>query len=286
MGNSSYSVSSRSTRTEMYKSQPVEKTFTQTKEKIIHPSMNPYGVTLREARDSETHPCSFPIIINLDVTGSMLHIPADMIRTGLPTMVSKIIQAGVLSPAVLFTAIGDHEADSYPFQVSQFESGDVELDMWLTRTYLEAGGGGNAGESYGLAHFFAANYIQTDSWDKRKQKGLLITIGDEPSLTNYPKSAFNEIMGPGQYSSMTDKELLVLAQEKWDVYHIIPGQETRGARIYWNALLGQNSIWVDSYNQIPAKIAELAIMHGKNCVIPQEETKSDTIIPEKGETFL
>ena len=86
----------------------------------------------------------------------------------------------------MFGAIGDHECDSCPLQVGQFESGDVELDMWLTRTFLEKGGGGNNGESYGLAWFMANNFIRTDAKDKRQQKGFVLTIGDEPVLHNYP----------------------------------------------------------------------------------------------------
>src|SRR5690606_5631209 len=99
--------------------------------------------------------------------------------------------------SVLFLAIGDHETDSAPLQVGQFESGDAELDLWLTRTWLEGKGGANSGESYLLAWYFASKFTKLDSLDKRGQKGFLFTIGDEPGLSILPKRAINEIMNDG-----------------------------------------------------------------------------------------
>ena len=67
----------------------------------------------------------------------------------------KIIQSGIKDPQVLFLAIGDHECDTSPLQVGQFESSDELLEHWLTHVWLEGGGGGNRGESYALAWHFA-----------------------------------------------------------------------------------------------------------------------------------
>lgn len=261
MGGSSYSFNSRSARAhaEGYFTKSASDTFTQSKERKIHAEMNPKGVTLRESRDSEIHPNSVPIIISLDLTGSMQRIPHELVKNGLPTIMSGLIQNGIPDPQILFLGIGDHEVDDAPFQVSQFESGDAELDMWLTRTYIEGGGGGNAGESYSLAHYFAAKRTETDAWDKRGKKGFLFTIGDEPSLSSYPKRAFDEIFGEDQNQSYTDKELLALAQEKWEVFHIMPNKETRGAKQYWKDLVGQNMIWVDSIEGIAQAIKDIVV---------------------------
>jgi hypothetical protein len=189
----------------------------------------------------------------------MGHIPHELVKEGLPKIMSGIIQHGIPDPQVLFLGVGDHECDKAPLQISQFESGDEELDMWLTRTYIESGGGGNAGESYGLAHYFAATHCVTDNWDKRKQKGLLFTIGDEPNLKSYPSTALKEITGNGDISTFTDQQILEKAQEKWDVYHIMPGKESRGARDYWKDLLGQNFIWVDKSEMVADAIRDIVI---------------------------
>jgi hypothetical protein len=50
------------------------------------------GVTIRESRDS---PMSIPIIVALDVTGSMGRIPHDLAKVGLPNMMGGIIEHGI-----------------------------------------------------------------------------------------------------------------------------------------------------------------------------------------------
>lgn len=261
MGGTSYSSSDRTLRSASmgYYSKSRDDIFTQNKKREIHAEMDPNGVTIREARDSEAHPNSIPIIIGLDVTGSMGHIPHELIKDGLPNIMSGIIQNGIPDPQVLFLSIGDHECDRAPLQISQFESGDAELDMWLTRTWIEGNGGGNGGESYSLAHYFAANHTVTDSFEKRGKKGFLFTIGDEPNLKNYPSRAMAEIMGNGDIKTFTDREMLEKAQEKWEVFHIIPAKETRGCVAYWKDLLGQNAIYVDNVSKIADTIRDIVI---------------------------
>jgi len=147
MGYSGYSTSDRSFRatTAGYSTKSVNEIFTQNAERKMHKDMDPKGVSVRESFDSVEHPNTVPIQLYLDVTGSMGYIPHEMIKDGLPTLMGTLIQNGVSDASLMFGAIGDHEHDRCPLQIGQFESGDAELDMWLTRTYLEGGGGGNAG---------------------------------------------------------------------------------------------------------------------------------------------
>lgn len=260
MGGTRYNVSKRAIKAmkEGYASKSVNEIFKQNIERKAHNSMNPNGVDFREARDSEVHPNSFPIILGLDVTGSMGHIPHDLIKDGLPKLMGGIIQNGVPDASLLFLGIGDHECDSYPLQVGQFESGDDELDMWLTRTYIESGGGGNAGESYLLAWYFAAFHTKTDAYEKRNQKGILVTIGDEPNLKTLPASAVREIMGSGQ-QTFTQAELLAAAQKKYEVFHINVCHSYRATKAEkgWKDLLGQNCISVEDYKTIPEVVKKL-----------------------------
>ncbi|MCI5164741.1 MAG: hypothetical protein D3903_01310 [Candidatus Electrothrix sp. GM3_4] len=74
MGMGSYSLDSRAarSRTEGYYSRSIREIFSQ---RQINRAMNPHGIKLREARDSEEHPESVAIILGLDVTGSMGSIP-------------------------------------------------------------------------------------------------------------------------------------------------------------------------------------------------------------------
>ncbi|MFW5982987.1 MAG: hypothetical protein ACOCQ4_00685 [bacterium] len=262
MGFTSYSSTSRTARADSlgYMSRSINEIFTQNQKNTIHESMSCEGLKIREARDSEAHPATVPIILNLDVTGSMGSVPHHLVKEGLPKLVTNLIQRGVEHPSLLFTAIGDHECDRYPLQIGQFESGDEELDMWLTRTYLEGGGGGNHGESYLLAWYLAAFHTETDSYEKRGQKGFLFTVGDEPGLDNIPSEALKEIFGTGQYKTWKDRELLEEASKKWNVYHlnILRGRLT-DCQNYWKQLLGDNCIDIQDPNTIPEVIAEIIV---------------------------
>lgn len=214
-------------RTAMFSSGSRQETFSQ---RNINSAMSPYGVQVRESRDSEEHPNSVPIIIALDVTGSMGSIPHFLVKEGLPNIMGQIIQMGIPDPQVLFLAIGDHECDQAPLQVGQFESSDELLDTWLTTVWLEGRGGGNNGESYHLAWYFSAKHTEIDSFEKRGKKGFLFTIGDEPVLNNLPANAQKAIMGDGQYQDYTAAELFEMAREKFHVFHVHTTHTASGDR--------------------------------------------------------
>ena len=285
MGWTSYSHESRSVRatTLGYHTKSADDIFIQNRKGEIHESMDPKKALLREARDSEAHPHSLPIIIGLDETGSMRKIPHELVKDGLPNMVGNLIQRGVQDPAILFLGIGDHECDSAPLQVGQFESGDEELDLWLTRTWLEGRGGGNAGESYFLAWYFAAKHTITDALEKRGEKGFLFTIGDEPCLKTLPKNAIDELMGPGSEKNYTDVELLEMAQEKYEVFHIhvMEGSNGHYSLGYWEKLLGQRCIQVDDYTKVGEVIADTIVSHFESRV--SHDTLASPVLSDKGD---
>ncbi|MGR9053887.1 MAG: hypothetical protein ACU84J_14670, partial [Gammaproteobacteria bacterium] len=174
MGYGSYSLEQRTIRSEKlgYTTKSAREIFRQ---RSINSSMNPYGVRLRESRDSAEHPNSLSIVLALDVTGSMGSIPHHLVKQGLPHIMGNIMQHGIKDPQLLFLAVGDHECDRSPLQVGQFESNDELLDKWLTDVFLEGGGGGNEGESYLLAWYFAAFHTAIDCFEKRREKGFLFT---------------------------------------------------------------------------------------------------------------
>ncbi len=243
MGGGSYSFSSRNIRASNsgYFTKSTQEIFTQ---KNINSSMNPYGITVRESCDSPEHPESLAIVIALDETGSMGSVPHFLVKEGLPMIMDTIIKSGVKHPQVLFLGIGDHEYDTSPLQVGQFESSDELLDKWLTDIFLEGLGGGNAGESYLLAWYFAAYHTRIDCFDKRQQKGILFTIGDEPTLPMVPAHFLKRLMGDGQYQDYTATDLLSKALEKYDVYHIHIRETSSGSRQHvidgWKQLLADN----------------------------------------------
>lgn len=270
---STYSFSGRSARTATYKKQSFDDTFEQQKKREIHPSMNPKGVTLREARDSDTFPNSLPVIFGIDITGSMDYIPEHLIKDGLPTLISLLHEKGITDAAVMFMGLGDSRRDRAPFQIGQFESSDEPMDMWLTRTWVEGGGGGNGGESYSWAWYFAAKCCKTDAWEKRGQKGFIFTVGDDDCF-GITSREFQEVMGVHGVD-LTAEELYKEASKQWHVYHInLPRQHHANTMAKY---MGENLIQLEDHTKIPETIAKIIASHSKITIpITTEEKTEET----------
>ena len=234
------------------------------------------NVGVRESRDSQEHPETTPIIIALDVTGSMRRTPHEMIRDNFPKLMDALMQLGIKDPQLLFMAVGDHEYDRYPIQVGQFESDTEKIVNSLQEFVLEGGGGSNYGESYLMAHIVAGYHTETDSWFKRHKRGYMFTIGDEPNLTSVPGKALEEFMSYQKpANSITAKEAVEKAKEQYHVFHIHITDGSHGSRPDrgWTELLGQNVLVGDSHN-IHNTIAEAIKEHEGFVEIPTiEETR-------------
>ncbi len=229
--------------------------------------MSPKGLAIRESRDSDAHPTSLAVMVFLDVTGSMGRIPEAIVKEKLGALMTTIINNGVEHPQILFGAIGDHISDSTPLQVGQFESGTIELDKWLTKIYLEGGGGGQCMESYLLAWLIGGRHTSIDCFEKRNQKGFLITIGDEMSWDKLDTRHLKDILGYAQAEPVTDVQLLEEAQRLYNVYHIHINEASYrdDPRVlgYWKKMLGERLIVLNDYNAVCETIATLiAIQHG------------------------
>ena len=260
MGWGHYSVEDRAERATArgYSTKSAREIFSQ---RSINNAMNPHGIKVRESRDSDEHPDSLSIILALDVTGSMGSIPHHLVKEGLPTIMGRIIQSGTKDPQLLFLAVGDHECDRSPLQVGQFESSDELLDKWLTDVYLEGGGGGNSGESYLLAWYFAGFHTAIDCFEKRKQKGFLFTIGDEPTLPEIPAAALKKLMGAGQQQTWSAAELLDKARQMYQVFHIHIRETSSGSRQEvmdgWKQLMGDHLLILDHHKDVSKVIPEI-----------------------------
>jgi hypothetical protein len=229
----------------------------------IDPDMDPQNVIVRESRDSEEHPHTVAIIVGLDVTGSMGMVPESIVKKTLPDLMGTLLQAGVADPQVLFMGLGDFVYDYAPLQVGQFESSAELLDRWLTKVYLEGGGGGNNWESYNLAYLFAARHTAIDCWEKRQQKGFLFTMGDEPCASNIPADIIKRLTNAKQASTLSTEEILIEAQKLYHVYHFHihhdSYSQTSTRKQGWNELLGDNFILLEDYQQVPKAMADLVI---------------------------
>ena len=240
MGGGFYSFDRASARSVSYQTQSREQIFSN---RHIDPLMVIKG-KIRESCDSDEHPTSYPIIIGLDVTGSMGQIPENLIKEAFPEIMKTIQEKGVEHAQICFVGIGDHYSDSAPIQVGQFETSDELTEKWLKAIYIEGGGGGNNGESYQLAWYFAAYHTKIDSYEKRGIKGTLITIGDEPCHASISGKMLKELFGEGESEVLTS-ELLKAVQKKWDVYHINVNDWTSdnyGSPRKWEGLLSDDHL--------------------------------------------
>ncbi len=182
---------------------------------------DPATIKVRESRDSADNPYSTPIILGSDVTGSMGMIAEKLMRDGLNTLATEIYdRKPVTDPHVAIMAIGDARSDQAPLQVTQFEA-DIRVAEQARELYLEGNGGGNGGESYMLAHLFAAMKTSTDAAEKRGKKGYLVTIGDEPVHDGVTKAEAKKFLGLDIERDLSSKEIMAMVERNWEVFHVV-----------------------------------------------------------------
>lgn len=230
--------------------------------RAMNSNLDPLGVKIRESRDSVDNPNATPLIVAIDVTGSMGIIADNIAREGLGTLFTGILDRKPISdPHIMFMAVGDVAAgDSAPLQVSQFEA-DKRIIEQLTQIYLEHGGGGNNFESYNLPWYFAAMHTIHDSMEKRGKRGYLFTVGDEPPPPGLTRKQIKDVTGDDPQADMTSRDLLQMAQRTYDVFHIVieQGDYPRRSGIDsvmrpWTELLGQHVIKLADYTKLAQTI--------------------------------
>lgn len=228
------------------------------------------GLQLRESIISEQNPNPTPIILGLDVTGSMGMVAEQIAKIELPKLMTQIHETGVVSdPHVMFMGIDDVFAQGHgALQTSYFEP-DLQIVEQLRKLWLVGNGGGNGSESYDLAWYFAGKHTYLDSYEKQGRKGFLFTFGDEPApYQTVSVQSLKTIFGDkGDYESMTPAASLASAQQKFNVFHIAieKGGSSRDTRSSWTNMLGSNVIFLkDTQYLTEVVIATMAIAQGAN----------------------
>jgi hypothetical protein len=245
----------------------------------LDPALDPKGVKIRECRDTEEHPNTIPIILALDVTGSMGSACAAVAR-----QLDKIITGlyeDVKDVEFMVMGIGDFAYDIAPLQVSQFES-DIRICDQLGKIWFEGHGGGNAFESYTASWYFALKHTDLDCW-KRGKKGIIITLGDEPLNPYLPGRAFNKVFG---YSAQDIDTTTLYEQviEKYDIYHIVISDIETSARYYekriaesWGKLLDGQHLFTKHSTELPEVIHDIVLAH-----VDGAESVSTVTVTEEG----
>lgn len=183
----------------------------------IDPSLDPRNFTIRECVNSDEHPNTIPVILALDVTGSMGEACSET-AAALGTIILNLYKK-FQDIEFCIMGIGDLAYDRAPIQMSQFES-DIRIAESLDKVYMEHGGGGNGFESYTAAWYMGLNRTKLDCFDKQGRKGIIITMGDEPLNPYLPKSYLNEAITATEEADIETSKLYQDASRKFDIFHI------------------------------------------------------------------
>lgn len=181
----------------------------------IDEALNPYKI-MRECKDSEEHPNTLPIILALDVTGSLGQAAVEVAKK-LNTIMTNLYDK-ITDVEFCIMGIGDLYCDRGPIQISQFES-DIRIAEQLDKVWFEFGGGGNYSESYTAAWYMGSRHCNLDCW-KRGKKGIIITIGDERCNPYLQRGKLQELTGDTLEGSIETKNLYDEASQKFNIYHI------------------------------------------------------------------
>ena len=233
------------------------------KQRQIHADLFPKNI-MRECCDTEEHPNTIPVILALDVTGSMGSAAVEVAKS-LNVIMTKLYSE-IADVEFCIMGIGDLYCDHAPIQMSQFES-DVRIAEHLDKVYFEFGGGANNYESYTAAWYMGLRHTKLDCW-KRGKKGIIVTLGDETLNPYLQKDKIKEFVGDDLQSDVNTKNLFELASDKFDIYHInvthnhyylcddIPKS--------FKDVIGENNYYEANLNNVADVIAEIIISATNN----------------------
>lgn len=234
--------------------------------------LNPYQV-IRECCDSDEHPNTLPVILALDVTGSMGQASVKVAQKLNEIMTDLYSNSDVPDIEFCIMGIGDLTYDKAPIQMSQFES-DIRIAEQLDAIYFEGGGGGNSFESYTAAWYMGINHCKLDCW-ARGQKGIIITLGDEKPNPYLPLEGryggLKDVIGDTYLQGdIETTDLLNEAREKFNLYHIsVNDPNSSYSRnnkddkldIAWKDLLGDDNYYIANLDNLASTIVNIIREH-------------------------
>lgn len=225
---------------------------------------------MRECRDNDEHPNTMPVILALDVTGSMGGASVAVAKQLGQIMEDVFSNKDVPDVEFCVMAIGDLAYDMEPIQMGQFES-DIRIAEQLDAIYFEGQGGGNKYESYTAAWYMGLNHCDLDCW-KRGQKGIIITLGDELPNPHLPirgdRKGLIDATGDSLQGNIETKDLLPEVREKFNVYHISVNDSqcsyeynNRNGDVdkEWKGLLGEDCYFVCGLNNLGKTISDIIV---------------------------
>jgi hypothetical protein len=191
------------------------------------------------------------------VTGSMGRLAGLLIKEGLAKFATDLYdRKPVTDPHLMGMAIGDATNDDVPIQATQFEA-DIRIIQQFEQLFIESRGGNNDSESYHLPWLVAALMTNIDCFEKRGEKGILFTYGDESTPPALTPDLIKRFLGLDVQGDQSAEDILTMVSRTYDVYHLIIEEGSFAKRHRekvlgaWGDLLGQNAIPVEDHTKLP-----------------------------------
>ena len=232
----------------------VQEAYKQTR---LHPSLNPRGV-IRECVNNEEHPNTIPVILALDVTGSMGDACKEVAEALGVIMVDLYKKFKDIEICIM--GIGDLAYDDAPIQISQFES-DIRIAEALDKVWMEHGGGGNTYESYTAAWYMGLRHTKLDC-HKQGRKGIIITMGDEALNPYLPQEELEAVTGDSLQDDVETPDLYEEASKKFDIFHIAVDDKSSSYKYHADSInftfgdLLKNRLKISSINNLSQTICD------------------------------
>ena len=245
------------------------------KARYLDSELDPKNV-IRECCDSEEHPNTLPVILALDVTGSMNDVSVEIAKK-LNIIMTKLYE-DITDVEFMIMGIGDLVYDNSPIQISQFES-DIRIAEQLDKLWFENGGGGNDYESYTAAWYMGSRHTKIDC-NKRCKKGIIITIGDERLNPYLPKNKLEHITGDKLQRDIETKELYHETSNKFNIYHLDVDHryhyDADNIKSSFMSYLDENHFKVVNLNNIVDEIIMIIKNEATNEIVHKEDSNEIT----------
>ena len=245
------------------------------KARYLDSALDPKNV-IRECCDSEEHPNTLPVILALDVTGSMNDVSVEIAKK-FNIIMTKLYE-DITDVEFMIMGIGDLVYDDSPIQISQFES-DIRIAEQLDKLWFENGGGGNDYESYTAAWYMGSRHTKIDC-NKRCKKGIIITIGDERLNPYLPKNQLEYITGDKLQRDIETKELYHETSNKFNIYHLDVDHryhyDADNIKSSFMSYLDENHFKVVNLNNIVDEIITIIKNEATNEIVHKEDSNGIT----------
>ena len=191
---------------------------------------------LTDARKRITSSSKNPLVVAVDVTGSMQRWPFEIFDR-LPLLYNTLSQYRP-DLEISFCAIGDAACDRWPLQTTDFSKG-FDLERYLKALYGE-GGGGDEPESYGLFAHWLNEHVTVPN----AERPFLIVFGDATMHPTVPAGQIRHVMGDDVAQDVDSIAAWNRAARNWNTWFLRRpgGRQGDAVEKQWGTAIGAQQV--------------------------------------------